>query len=86
MKRNAHTPLYFSAYPLKAITEPASNGSSSAHTPYLRSVLAGKTKTSSRVRVFPMANPYTQKKVNAKPIKPAKNVESSGADWFNHYE
>ena len=86
MKSNAKSPLYFSAYPLKAITEstpPA--GSSTGQTPYLRSVLSGKTKTS-RVRVFPMADPYAQKKQRSKPIKPAKQVEGSGEAWYHHYE
>lgn len=86
MKSNAKTPLYFSAYPLKAITETQSAGSSSTQTPYLRSVLSGKTKTSSRVRVFPMANPYPEKMMRSKPIKPAKQVDGTGDSWYNHYE
>jgi hypothetical protein len=86
MKSTAKSSLYFSAYPLKAIKEPSpSTGTGS---PYLRSVLAGtgNIKTSSRVRVFPMANPYKQPISVTKPVNPAKDVEASGDEWFNHYE
>lgn len=86
MKRNAKSPLYFSAYPLKAITEKTGTESSSNQSPYLRSILAGKSKSSSRVRVFPMANPYLPKQVTAKRVRIAKDVEGSGDAWFNHYE
>jgi hypothetical protein len=85
MKSNAKAPLYFSAYPLKAIAESSSPSSSPGQTPYLRSVLAGKSKTSSRVRVFPMANPYPKKTVS-KQVKPARQVDATGDEWFNHYE
>ena len=85
MKSNAKAPLYFSAYPLKAITEQPPSGSSSAQTPYLRSILSGKTKTSRRVRVFPMTDPYQHKKPT-KQVRPARQVEGTGDAWFNHYE
>ena len=87
MKSNANSSLYFSAYPLKAIK--SASDASSVQSPYLRSVLsAGKTRSSSRVRVFPMANPYTQKPVVAllKPVKPVKDIGIGGDGWFNNYE
>ncbi|HEX5651894.1 MAG TPA: hypothetical protein VFX58_02405 [Chitinophagaceae bacterium] len=88
MKSNVKSPLYFSAYPLKAITGSTAAGTTTNQnqSPYLRSVLAGKPKTSSRIRVFPMANPYLVYKGIPKPVKPVKDVEASGDDWFNHYE
>ena len=85
MKSNAKSPLYFSAYPLKAIRETTPASSSLGQTPYLRSVLSGKTKAS-RVRVFPMADPYPSKKQLAKPVKLTREVEGSGEAWFHHYE
>jgi len=85
MKSNAKSPLYFSAYPLKAIRESSPASSSPGQTPYLRSVLSGKTK-SSRVRVFPMADPYAPKKELAKPMKPPRQVEGSGDAWYHNYE
>lgn len=84
MKSSSRSPLYFSAYPLKAIT--GASGNAAKESPYLKSVLtsSGKTKTSSRVRVFPMANPYKSPVVNNK--QKTKDVEGSGEEWFNHYE
>ncbi len=84
MKSKSHRqPFYFSAYPLKAIT--GNSGNSSTESPYLKAVLAGsKTKTIDKVRVFPMVNPY--KATSSKPVTPAKDVEVSGDEWFNHYE
>jgi hypothetical protein len=86
MKSTAQSTLYFSAYPLKAIT--ASASSSDNESPYLKAVLAGnKTTRASRIRVYPMANPYP--KISAMPlhrIAPVKEVESGDKEWFNHYE
>lgn len=87
MKSNANSSLYFSAYPLKAIKSTAD--ATAAQSPYLRSVLsAGKTRAASRVRVFPMANPYTQKPVVVlnKPVRPAKDIGIGGDGWFHNYE
>lgn len=86
MKSNVKSRLYFSAYPLKAIKQPSASTEPGMSSPYLRLVLAGKSKASSRVRIFPMANPYRKEKTGFKPVKPAKNVEPRGTDWFNHYE
>ncbi len=83
--KSSHPSFYFSAYPLKAISDPAAS-SSSQQTPYLRAVLSGKTKASSKIRVFPMVNPYTKNKVVHKPVKPARQVDAAGDEWFNHYE
>ena len=80
MKSNKQSPLYFSAYPLKVIKE-----SSSEQSPYLKAVLSGKTRTMSRIRVTPMQNPYS-KKITLSSVKPAKNVEPEGKEWFNNYE
>ena len=87
MKSTAQSTLYFSAYPLKAIT--ASASSSDNDSPYLKAVLAGNKTTTraSRIRVYPMANPYP--KISAVPlhrIAPVKEVESGDKEWFNHYE
>jgi len=84
MKSSAKQPLYFSAYPLKAIGSAAPAGPS----PYLRSILSGKSKQAGRGRIFPMANPYALKNAMPAPrrMKPAKGVEGSGAEWYHHYE
>ena len=84
--------LYFSAYPLKAITgETSTKQSSATESPYLKSVL-GKTKTITRVRVFAMVNPYTKPIAKAKkPVRPLKdklpgNIELLEREWYNNYE
>lgn len=87
MKRNAKPCFYFSAYPLKAIKEPSSSDKQ-PDSPFLKTLLSGKTKTSSRVRVFPMLNPYKG------PVTPApfeadklpKDIELTEKDWFKNYE
>jgi hypothetical protein len=84
MKSNVKTSLYFSAYPLKAIK--ALTPSSAPESPYLRSVLAGKIKVSSKVRVFPMVNPYPKPKTSTGPISPIKDIGISGEEWFCNYE
>jgi hypothetical protein len=87
MKSTAQSSLYFSAYPLKAIPATAAAVNES---PYLKAVLAGGNKITtraSRIRVYPMANPYP--KISAMPlnrVSPVKDVESSDKEWFNHYE
>jgi hypothetical protein len=81
MKRNKQSPLYFSAYPLKVIKETSSDNRS----PFLKAILSGKTRTMSRIRVTPMKDPYISK-VRISSVKPAKDVEPDGKDWFNNYE
>lgn len=86
MKVSAHPSLYFSAYPLRVIKEKATTVNKQVQSPYLRSILSGKNKTVSRVRVFPMVNPYAQKLVMPTIIKKAKEVDPSGREWFSNYE
>lgn len=87
MKSTAKAPLYFSAYPLKAVENkmPVSSPSSSL-SPYLRSLLAGNKK-SSALRVYPMVNPY---KDHAEPVKlrlsPVNAQCSDNKEWFKNYE
>jgi len=80
MKSDKQSSLYFSAYPLKVIKE-----SSSEQSPFLKAILSGKTRSMSRIRVTPMQNPYTQK-IRLSSVKPAKDVEPEGKEWFNNYE
>ena len=87
MKSNAQSTLYFSAYPLKAFDKETSGKTSPGQSPYLRAILSGKTRTASRVRVFPMINPYP---VATKTTKPAENTakapEPAEKEWFRNYE
>jgi hypothetical protein len=80
-------PFYFSAYPLKAIKESSSTGKEPG-SPYLKSLLSGITKTSSRVRVFPMIHPFSkqQHQVPFTDGKLPKDIELTEKDWFNNYE
>ena len=87
MKLNNQASLYFSAYPLKAISE--SLQAASEQSPFLKALLSGKSKTLSRVRVAPMVNPYpkTEKPAKTKTEKEKKsNVEPSGDEWYKNYE
>jgi hypothetical protein len=86
MKSSAHQPFYFSAYPLKSIPKELTQSSGQKQSPYLRSILSGKSKTVSRVRVFPMVNPYGKTIVPPKRVKTAAIIEPAGKEWFNHYE
>ncbi len=85
MKGKIQTPHYFSAYPLKAIIPSTGSSNNQKQSPYLRSVLSGK-KSNSRIRVLPMVNPYALKSTLPQQVKPAKHVDGSGDEWFNHYE
>ena len=86
MKGKIQSSHYFSAYPLKAILPSTGSSNSQQQTPYLRSVLSGKTKANSRIRVLPMVNPYLEKQALPMPMKPARHVEGSGDAWFHNYE
>ena len=86
MKSKPQPSLYFSAYPLKAIIPSSDSNSNQQRTPYLKSVLSGKTRASSKVRVLPMVNPYALKSNLPQQVKPVKQVEASGDEWFSHYE
>jgi hypothetical protein len=89
MKSNAQTSLYFSAYPLKAFDKEDSAKPSTGQSPYLRAMLSSKTRTMSRVRIFPMVNPYrlTVKSVIPPAVnKLSKHAEPDEKEWFNNYE
>ena len=98
MKGLAKNPIYFSAYPLKAVELlPASeNPKSSSQSPYLRSLLSGRAKSTNRVRVFPMVNPYKNPyketvpaavttRINSANKVPA-DIELTEKRWFHNYE
>ena len=88
MKRNAQSTLYFSAYPLKALQDEASAKSPETQSPYLKAILSGKTRSSSRVRVSPMINPYKKSALPAiaQESKLTKDIELTQKEWFNNYE
>ena len=97
MKGIAKPTIYFSAYSLRN-AEPKTTASSnepSKSSPYLRALLAGRSRTSSKVRVFPMINPYREKDarvVNARPAiirhinQVPEDIELTEKKWFNNYE
>jgi hypothetical protein len=88
MKGLAKSTPYFSAYPLKVITDHTANEPNLE--PYLKALLASKTKTVSRVKVFPMVNPYpateNQPLIPEHHSKKPNNVEPAGREWFGNYE
>jgi len=89
MKSSDHPSLYFSAYPLKALNPEASaKPSSDQSSPYLKAVLSGKTRTTSRVRVLPMINPYKQPAQSTPKIAGTlpKDIALTEKEWFNNYE
>ena len=86
MKSKPRSPFYFSAYPLKAISNEVSPTPSTNQSPYLKAILSGKTRTLSRVRVFPMINPYRKFSIPAIEESNVKNNEQAEKDWFNNYE
>lgn len=85
VKSSVKSTPFFSAYPLKLIKE-SSPPTAITSSPYLRSVLAGKVKTSGKTRVFAMVNPYPVKNTIVKRMAAFKDVEPGGDEWFNHYE
>jgi hypothetical protein len=87
MKINIKPSFYFAAYPLKAITS-SSSTASKPDSPYLKSILSGKTKAISPARVFPMINPYNNRYRPA-PLETGnlpKDIELTEKEWFNNYE
>jgi len=88
MKSNSQPSLYFSAYPLKALNQETSAKPSNSHSPFLKAILSGKTRTMSRVRVLPMVNPYRQTTApgTTKESKLPKDIELTEKEWFNNYE
>ncbi len=86
MKSTVKPSFYFSAYPLKVIKDPSK--ASEPGSPYLRTLLSGRTKTSNRARVFPMINPFNK---HFSPVPPEadklpKDIELTEKEWFNNYE
>ena len=97
MKGIAKPTIYFSAYSLKN-AEPKTTASSnepSKSSPYLRALLAGRSRTSSKTRVFPMINPYREKDARPANARPAiirqmnqvpEDIELTEKKWYNNYE
>ena len=86
MKSIVKPAFYFSAYPLKVIKDTTADKEPGS--PYLKALLSGKTKRSTRARVLPMINPYTRQYTPA-PMnadKLPKDIELSAKEWFNNYE
>ena len=81
MKLNVKTSPYFAAYPLKALKSspqpPTNNNDKSAGT---------ATKMSRRLRVLPMVNPYSEKKISINKIKLPVHIHPIDDNWFNNYE
>ena len=97
MKGIAKSSAYFSAYPLRAVekTTPSSKENQPSQSPYLRSLLTGRTRSTGRARVYPMVNPYRdpykeKKSVPQGRIAPItevpENIELLENRWFNNYE
>lgn len=86
MKSTDKSSFYFSAYPLKVISDTSQNKEPGS--PYLRALLSGKSKTGKRARVLPMINPYNKRFIPAPPDadKVPKDIELTEKDWFNNYE
>lgn len=85
MKSNVHS-LYFSAYPLKTITQSSSSAEPSR---YLKAILSGKTRTIHRTKVLPMVNPYHSIKNYKSVTKPEpshEDVKMNESGWYNNYE
>ncbi len=87
MKTTINSSPYFSAYPLKVMTNEPSAIPSTNQSPYLKAILSGRTRTLSRVRVFPMINPYRKTStVTPENSKLPKDIELTEKEWFNNYE
>ncbi len=88
MKSGDQPSLYFSAYPLKALNQESSVKPSEGQSPYLKAILSGKTRTMSRVRVFPMINPYRlSATIKTKTTEQLPtDIALTEKEWFNNYE
>jgi hypothetical protein len=76
MKSNLKTTPYFSAYPLKAIKPSSSSAEQNNSTP---------KKIISRLKVFPMINPYLEKIMGIKKLK-SDTDQPTDINWYNSYE
>ncbi|HEV8284552.1 MAG TPA: hypothetical protein VGQ09_09585 [Chitinophagaceae bacterium] len=83
MKLDVKTTPYFSAYPLKAL-----NISSSASANNNKNTKGNiqTTKMARRLRVSPMINPYSEKKISINKIKLPVHIHPIDDNWFNNYE
>ena len=88
MKSVAKSTLYFSAYPLKVLEEAAAANPDHIQSEYLQSLLNGKTRSQSNIRISPMkANVYAVKEqAPMRPMQPNPEARSENNDWFRHYE
>lgn len=95
MKGLAKNPIYFSAYPLKAVTSNQPSEPKSSQSPYLRSLLSARNKSTNRARVFPMINPYRNPYNESAPAnairltavnKVPEDIELTEKRWFHNYE
>ena len=88
MKSNARSNFYFSAYPLKAVSDDNAGKPSTELPSYLKAILSSKTRTLSRVRVFPLVNPYRETSIPVTPetSKVPNDIELTEKEWFNNYE
>ena len=80
MKLDVKTTPYFAAYPLKAL-----NLSPQASTNSDRNSIHSK-KMTRRLRVSPMINPYSEKKISINKIKLPGHIHPVDGNWFNNYE
>jgi hypothetical protein len=88
MKSNKQSPIYFSAYPLKAVHISPST-KTSEESPYLKAVLSGKTRSFSRVRVMPMQNPckaFAVVKSTRAELPQSEDTGINEPGWYNNYE
>jgi hypothetical protein len=77
--------LYFSAYPLKAVS--SENPELSAEKSSLH--VSNKSKAFGRIRVHPMANPYKGQVKPSPRVKPSNLSEDSTQNtngWYGNYE
>jgi len=83
---------YISAYPLKTLEQAQAAASDSSQrneqSAYLKGLLASRAKSTSRIRISPMSNPYKAPvtEVTSRTAIPSEDLNSGKKDWFNHYE
>ncbi len=80
MKGSIKTKPYFSAYPLKAL-----NLSSTSQSNNNKGNIQTK-RVIGRLRVLPMINPYSEKKISINKIKLPLNILPADDKWYNNYE
>ena len=87
MKNPGQPNFYFSAYPLKVLSEKDRGKKSYLH---IYTKPHGKKKYAESLKVLPMVNPYTEKDEarlsNLNKQNQADNVEDRDSEWFASYE